>query len=424
MRVAVIGTGISGIACAYHLRGRVELVLYEKRSRPGGHTHTVVVDEDGHPIAVDTGFMVYNRVTYPGLCRFFSELGIEEMPTSMSFSVQHVPSGLEYSGTGLDGLFAQRLNLLSLRHWRLLTAIDRFNKACPETLEEPRWQRATVAEYARYRKLSADLLERYLLPMSSAIWSAESGRMLDFPVRTLVEFYRNHGLLGGLSGHHQWYTVKGGSRRYRDAALERIGAPLRLGRGAVKVSRLREGGVSVRDAAGDEAVYDRVVLACHADEALELLSEPSPEERVCLGAFRYQRNTACLHTDASVMPRSRRAWASWNYRIENPSPDGRERATTVYWMNSLQRVSERRDYFVSINDRGGVDPARVLWRSEYEHPIYDPAAVSLQASRLPALNMGGPVHYCGSYFGYGFHEDGYRSGVRAAEAVLTESAAA
>lgn len=418
-RVAVVGTGISGIACAYLLRGHADLTLYEKQGRPGGHTNTVVVGEGAREVPVDTGFMVFNCVTYPNLCRFFAELGVATEPTSMSFGVQHIPSGLEYCGTGLDGLFAQRRNVLSVRHWRLLLSIDRFNRTAPEVLDEPRWEQATVAEYARARGHGADLLERYLLPMSSAIWSAEADRMLDFPVRTLVGFYRNHGLLGGLSGHHQWYTVTGGSRKYRDAALERIGGALRLGCGVKRVRRRPDGRVDVLDAASREEIYDRVVLACHADEALEILEAPTPEERICLGAFRYQRNSAILHTDASVMPRSRRAWSSWNYRIEADA-SGRTRATTIYWMNSLQRVSPNKDYFVSINDTGRVDPARVLWRADYEHPIYDPRAVELQVSRLPALNQGGPVHYSGSYFGYGFHEDGFVSAVAAARSIAGE----
>lgn len=420
-RVAVVGTGISGIACAYLLRDRADLTLYEKQERPGGHTNTVTVNEGGREVAVDTGFMVFNRVTYPNLCRFFAELGVATEPTSMSFGVQHVPSGLEYCGTGLDGLFAQRRNALSVRHWRMLAAIDRFNKISPEVLDDPRWERATVAEYARSRGFAGDLLDRYLLPMSSAIWSAEPERMLDFPVRTLVGFYRNHGLLGGLSGHHQWYIVTGGSCKYRDAALERIGAPLLLGRGVKRVSRLPDGRVGVLDSAGHKGVYDKVVLACHADEALEMLESPTPEERICLGAFRYQRNSALLHTDASVMPRTRRAWSSWNYRVDTDA-SGRSRATTVYWMNSLQRVSQKRDYFVSINDSGCVDPTRVLWSSEYEHPIYDPHSVSLQAARLPALNHGGPVYFCGSYFGYGFHEDGFVSAAAVARRIAGDGA--
>lgn len=418
-RLAIVGTGISGVGCAYLLRDHAELTLYEKQDRPGGHTNTVVLREGAREVSVDTGFMVFNRVTYPNLCRLFAELDVATEPTSMSFGVQHVPSGLEYCGTGIDGLFAQRRNLLSVRHWRLLSAIDRFNKTAPEVLDEPRWESATVAEYARARGYPDDLLDRYLLPMSSAIWSAEPSRMLDFPVRTLVGFYRNHGLLGGLSGHHQWYTVTGGSRMYRDKAIERSGAALHLGRGVKRVRRRPDGRAAVLDTAGREDVYDAVVLACHADEALEVLEEPTAEERTCLGAFAYQRNSALLHTDASVMPRRRRAWSSWNYRIEADA-SGRPRATTIYWMNSLQRVSPDQDYFVSINDTGRVDPARVLWRADYEHPIYDPRAVALQSSRLPALNQGGPVYYCGSYFGYGFHEDGLASAIAVARRVAGE----
>lgn len=408
-RVAVIGTGVAGMAAAWFLKDDCDVVFFEKNTRPGGHTHTVTVDEEGTPVHVDTGFMVYNDVTYPNLLKFFLKLRIPAKTTSMSFSVQHRPSGLEYCGTGLSGLFSPRRNLFNLRYWRMLLDIDRFNRTSVEVLEGDRYARHTMEEYARAKGYGPDLLDRYLLPMSSAIWSTPPDKMLNFPAVTLVRFFKNHGLLG-LTTHYQWKTVEGGSRVYRDKVLAAFPGAVRLGCGAAKVAR-RDGAVFVHDTAGGEHRFDKAVIAAHADEALAAIEGPTAMERALLSCFRYEKNRAMLHTDESVMPKTRAAWSSWNYRVEK---DGQ--ASVIYWMNSLQGVSKKRNYFVSINDRGRVSPSKVLWEDVYEHPIYDRPAVEAQAE-LPHLNRG-PVYFCGSYFNYGFHEDAFTSGLRAAEAVL------
>ncbi|HTL70371.1 MAG TPA: FAD-dependent oxidoreductase [Candidatus Eisenbacteria bacterium] len=417
-KVAVIGTGIAGMSAAWFLRERFDVTFYEKNAVPGGHTNTVTLEEDGRAVPVDTGFMVYNEITYPLLTRFFKELGVPTKPTSMSFSVQHLPSALEYSGTGLDGLFAQRRNLLNPRFLRMLGDIDRFNRESPEVLEGDRWAGATIAEYAETKGFGRDFLDRYLVPMSSAVWSTEPGAMRRFPAVTLVRFFRNHGLLGGLSGHYTWRTVEGGSRVYRDKVLALFPGRVLLGNAACRVAR-GSGLAVVEGSDGRAGVYHHAVIACHADEALALLGTEATElERRLLSRFRYQRNAALLHGDASVMPKKKRAWSSWNYRIRTDGA-GRESAATVYSMNSLQRVSEKKDYFVSINDPGDVDPSKAYWKADYDHPTYDGEAVGAQ-KELPRLNEGRVLAFCGSYFGYGFHEDAFRSGLEAARAVAGE----
>jgi predicted NAD/FAD-binding protein len=412
--VAVVGTGIAGMSAGHFLRRDFSVTFYEKNAYAGGHTNTVVVDENGRPVSVDTGFMVYNEVTYPNLVRFFNELGIPTKPTSMSFSVRHDPSGLEYCGTGLAGLFAQKKNLVSLRFWKMLGAIDRFNRSCEETLTDPRYRGVTIAKYVEEKNLGLDFLDRYLLPMSSAVWSTDARTMRAFPVVTLVRFFKNHGLLGGLSGHYTWRTVDGGSRVYRDKVMASFKDRVRLKKGVRRVERGDK--ISVLDDTGSWETYDRVVFACHADEALEILGDgATANERRLLGRFRYQKNSVALHTDESAMPKTKNAWSSWNYRIADDA-EGPSSATTVYWMNSLQGVSKARNYFVSINDPGRVDPAKVLWSAEYSHPVYDPSAVEAQAE-LPRLNANGRTYFCGSYFKYGFHEDAFTSGLDAARSL-------
>ena len=409
-KVAVIGTGIAGMAAAYTLRDRCEISFYEKEAVPGGHTHTVTIDEEGQPIFIDTGFMVYNEVTYPELVRFFKALEIPVKNTSMSFSVQHKPSDLEYCGTGIAGLFSQKKNIFRPSYWKLLGAIDRFNRECLEILSEGANPNQTIAEYVLKKNLGEDILEKYLLPMSAAIWSTPPDKMLQFPARTLVRFFKNHGLLG-LTGHFQWKTIEGGSRVYRDKVLSFFPGALKLDRAAVEVSQ-DQGAVLVRDSRGEEARFEAVVLASHADQTLKMLKDPSVLERELLSKFRYQKNFSVLHTDESLMPKTRTAWSSWNYRIET------DRASSViYWMNSLQGVSKKKNYFVSINDPGQIDAAKILWKKEVEHPIYNAEAVEAQ-KELPRLNEKGPIYFCGSYFNYGFHEDAFVSGVRAAEAIL------
>jgi predicted NAD/FAD-binding protein len=405
-RLAIIGTGIAGLGCAYFLHSKYDLTLYEKNDYAGGHTNTVTVQEGGAPVPIDTGFMVYNEVTYPNLTRLFQELGVSVKPSLMSFSVQHLPSGLEFSGSSLNHLFAQRRNLLRPRFWRMLAQINRFNREAVETLQSRKHEASSLGDYVAARNYGGDFLNFYLVPMSSAVWSTPPELMLQFPAVTLLRFFHNHGFLG-LHTQHPWLTVVNGAKSY----VEKITAPFRgrvkLRHGAIGVKR--EGGkVKIATGDGRSEVYDQVIFACHADEALKLLGDADAQERSLLGEFKYQPNTATLHTDASVMPKTRLCWSSWNYRIDYDS-GGKISPSTVYWMNSLQGVSEKQNYFVSINGADRIHPNSVLKRIEYEHPVFSLGAIRAQ-QELPRLNQRMTnTFFCGSYFRYGFHEDAFTS---------------
>lgn len=413
-KIAIIGTGIAGMASGHLLHPSYDLTIYEKNNYVGGHSNTVDVTEDGQSIPIDTGFIVYNEVTYPELTQLFKRLKVPTQESSMSFSVQAVPPGLEFCGSGISGLFAQRRNILNPRFWSLLKQINRFNQQAPEVLEKNEYETVSLEDYTREKAFTRDLLDLYLLPMSSAVWSTPSDQMLTFPIVTLVRFFKNHGFLG-LNTQHAWRTVTGGSRAYCRLIAERFKSRIRLQKAAVSVRRATDS-VTVTDANGASEQYDAVVLASHADESLRLLSDPTSEESSLLGAFVYQKNVATLHTDSSVMPQTRSAWSSWNYRTA-PAPDGTAKPSTIYWMNSLQRVSKKQNYFVSINDPGWVHPDSILHTISYEHPIYTAATIAAQ-KQLPSLNTG-RTFFCGSYFRYGFHEDALVSAIQAVDALKT-----
>jgi len=401
-RTAIIGTGIAGLGCAHFLHRRHALALYEKNDYPGGHANTIAVAEYRRTVPVDTGFMVFNRVTYPNLTKLFEELDVAVKPTDMSFSVTHRPTGLEYCGSSLNHLFAQRRNLLRPRFWRMLGQINRFNTEAVAALGDPRYENHTVGDYVRERGYGEDFLQLYLVPMSSAVWSTPPALMLEFPAVTLLRFFHNHGFLG-LHTQHPWLTVVNGAKAY----VERLTAPfqdlIRLKRGAASVRRTG-GRVQVTDVTGHSEMYDQVILAGHADESLRSLADADERERAVLGEFKYQPNLAVLHTDESVMPRTKRCWAAWNYRME-----AGEAPATIYWMNRLQGVSDRQNYFVSINGENKVNPNTVLKRIQYEHPVFSRGAIRAQAE-LPRLNERmNTVFFCGSYFRHGFHEDAFTS---------------
>lgn len=414
--LAIIGAGIAGLGAAHFLRDRYDLTLFEQNDYAGGHTNTITVDEAGRAVPIDTGFMVFNQITYPNLTRLFHELGVETKPTSMSFSVQHRPSGLEYNGSSANQLFGQRRNLVNQRYWRMLLSVNRFNREAVRALDEPRWAGHTLGEYVAERGYGDDMLNRFLVPMGSAVWSTPPDRMLRFPAMTLLRFWHNHGFLG-INTQHPWYTVVNGAKSYVTKITEPLRDRVQLKNRAVRVERR---GTDVRVATQSRGVleFDKVIFACHADQALALLADPTDSERRLLGAFKYQPNTATLHTDASFMPRTRRCWASWNYRIDE-AQDGGVLPTTHYWMNSLQGVSRRKDYFVSLNSHDRIAPAEVLERIEYAHPLFDTAAIAAQRE-LPQLNRLSAdqnTYYAGAWFKYGFHEDGFTSGLECARAV-------
>jgi predicted NAD/FAD-binding protein len=406
-RLAIIGTGISGLGCAYFLKHRYQLTMYEKADYIGGHTHTLRIDERAGPVPIDTGFMTYNQVTYPNLTRLFRELDVVSRASSMSFSVQHLPAKLEFCGSSLNHLFGQRRNLFKPDFWKMLLQINRFNKEASATIRSSRDPSVSLGDYVRERNYGEHFLNYYLLPMSCAVWSSPPENMLQFPAMTLLRFFHNHGFLG-LHTQHPWLTVTGGARHYVDKIVQPIRDRIYLNRGAVAVRRAAEGGVHVTDESGHTERYDHVILACHADQALNMLHGADDHERATLAAFKYQPNMAIVHTDESVMPRTQLCWSSWNYRVSYDAGDRLEPAT-IYWINRLQGINSQRNYFVSINGEAKLDPQKVLRQIRYEHPLFDAGAVDAQ-SELPRLNERcSGLYFCGSYFRYGFHEDAFSS---------------
>lgn len=418
-RLAIIGTGIAGLGCAHLLQQRFDLTLFEQNDHIGGHTNTVTVREGAREVPVDTGFMVFNHVTYPLLTRLFRELGVETKPTDMSFSVRHDATGIEYNGGSLEKLFGQRRNLVSPRFWKFILQINRFNEETVAALEDPKFADLTLGEYARLRNYGEDFLNLYIVPMGSAVWSTPPELMLAFPAMTLMRFWHNHGFLG-MNTRHPWWTVANGARSYVRKLTEPFHERIRLKSPVARVER-GGAGVKVHPLEGEAEVFDKVILASHADQSLGMLSDATPLERELLGPFQYQANEATLHTDHAFMPRTRRCWASWNYHIQ-PMEDGSIRPSTHYWMNSLQGVSDKVDYFVSINADDRLAPEKVLKRISYEHPLFDLAAIRAQ-KRLPELNRlsrDQTTYYCGSYFRYGFHEDAFMSAVNLCRDLLGE----
>ncbi|MFC3070989.1 NAD(P)/FAD-dependent oxidoreductase [Phenylobacterium soli] len=402
LEVAVVGSGISALACAWLLSKRHVVTLYESEPRLGGHANTVSVRGEAGEVAVDTGFIVFNDVTYPNLVALFDHLGVESRATDMSFAVSRDEGRFEYAA---PGLFAQKRNLLRPRFWRMLAEILRFYRQAPGDLQALGDPEMTLADYLARGKFGAALSEDHLLPLAAAIWSSPAQTLADFPAQAFIRFCHNHGLLR-LSGRPVWRTVQGGSRAYVEALARALTAEVRLDCPVTAVGR-GPGGVIVHDGQGGERRFDQVVIGTHADQALAMLAQPSAAEREVLGAFRYSRNLAVLHTDAGLMPRRRRAWASWNYMgVE----DG---LCVTYWMNRLQGLAGR-DLFVTLNPPRPPAAGTLLRSEVYEHPIYDPAALKAQ-QRLWSLQGQGGVWFCGAHFGAGFHEDGLQAGLAVAE---------
>jgi len=422
LRLAIIGTGIAGLGCAHFLQRDFDLTLFEAADYIGGHTNTVTAREPGtgRTVPIDTGFMVFNHATYPLLTRLFRELGVATKKTDMSFSVRHGDSGLEFCGSSVNHLFAQRKNLFRPRFYRMLFAINRFNQEAVAALADPASPvfTETLGDYVKRRGYGSDFFDLYLVPMSSAVWSTPPEKMLAFPAAALLRFFHNHGFLG-LSTQHQWWTVEGGAKSYIAPLTAPFAQKIRLNSAASGVIRTPRG-VTVTTATGTAHTFEKVILACHGDQALRLLQNPTDAEHRLLSAFHYQPNTATLHTDASVMPRTRLAWSAWNYEIARDSA-GAVSTATHYWMNKLQGVSDRENYFVTINRPESINPAKVLKRIAYDHPLFSLAATAAQAE-LPALNQAAlgttETFYAGAWQRHGFHEDGLHSAHRLAAQIL------
>jgi predicted NAD/FAD-binding protein len=409
MRIAVVGSGIAGLGAAWRLSQAHEVVLFEAQDRLGGHTHTHRVVQAGRDYAVDTGFIVFNRHNYPLLSGLFDELGVESQPTTMGFSVQDAASGLEYNATSLDAMFCQRRNLLSPRFLRMVREIIRFYRESPALLEGEE-AGPTLGDYLREHGYSPMFVRDHLVPMASALWSSPADRILAFPARYLVRFMANHRMLQ-VEGRPEWRVVRGGSSSYLRALERRWPVQVRLA-SPVRSVRRDEGAVHLRNDAGEEA-FDQVVLACHSDEALALLADPSPDEREVLGAIAYQDNDTVLHTDARLLPRRRAAWAAWNAYV--PAEPGAA-CTVSYCMNLLQSLDSPDPFVVTLNRTEAIDPARILARMRYRHPVYSHASVRAQSLRN-RINGQRRTWFAGAYWGFGFHEDGLRSGFEVADAL-------
>ncbi len=409
MRIAVIGSGIAGLASAWLLSRQHDVVLFEASDYLGGHTHTHDIEIDNHRLAVDTGFIVHNPQHYPLLTRMFAELGVATQPTTMSFSVHSEASGVEYNATSLDGLFCQRRNLVSPRFWGMVRDLLRFHRIAPRLLESDN-PGPTLGEYLALHGFGDAFRDEHLLPMASALWSSPARQVLEFPVRHLAQFMTNHQMLQ-VRGRPQWRVVSGGSANYVKALQQRWRAQVRL---RTPVLLLR------RDAEGVEVVtqslsqrFDHAVLACHSDQALKLLADADARETEILGAIGYQDNEAVLHTDASLLPGNRKAWAAWNAHVPRHPGDA---CTVSYCMNLLQGLETTQLLVVTLNRSEAIDPGRILRRIRYQHPVYTLASVAAQARR-GEIQGRRRTWFAGAYWGWGFHEDGMRSAVDVASAL-------
>jgi predicted NAD/FAD-binding protein len=409
MKIAVIGTGIAGNYAAWKLSREHDVTVFEAKSRIGGHTNTIEVDDAGRALAVDTGFIVYNELTYPNFIAMLDELGVESQPSDMSFSVSGGPAGIEYNPASLNRLFAQRSNLFRPSFYRMLADILRFNREAPELLRQADTS-LTLGAYLERNGYSERFVEHYILPMGSAIWSATAERMRAMPALFFVRFFQNHGLLS-INGAPEWRVIKGGSARYVEKLVAGHRDRIRTNAAVTEVRRYPEY-IEVRCADGLPERFDRVFLACHSDEALAMLADPTPQEREVLGAIEYQRNEAVLHSDTSLLPKRRRAWAAWNYTIPVDLQNHDGKVTLTYNMNILQSLQASRQYCVTLNNTAAIDPQKILRVMDYDHPIFTERAVAAQ-KRHREIDGARRTYFCGAYWRYGFHEDGVVSAIDA-----------
>jgi predicted NAD/FAD-binding protein len=412
MKIAIIGCGISGLSAAYYLRQDHELALYESASRIGGHTATVDIDWQGRRYAIDTGFIVYNDWTYPNFIELMQTLGVATKPTEMSFSVRCDNSGLEYGGNNLSTLFAQRRNLLRPSFHRMLQDILRFNRESVRDLDNGRLSATTtLGDYLRDNDYGENFIHQYLLPMGSAIWSASIDGMADFPLLFFIRFFKNHGLLS-VSDRPQWHVIEGGSRAYLDPLTRDFSHQIQCNSKIASVCR-RSGAVELVMEDGHRAQYDQVIFACHSDQALALLGDATQAERDALGAIPYQSNEVVLHTDDSLLPRSRRAWSSWNYWLRERD---QKRAILNYNMNILQGLEADTTFCVTMNATESISPEKIIDSYEYSHPVFSLQAIAA-AKKIEDFNGLNRSWFAGAYLGNGFHEDGVVSGRKVADAI-------
>jgi predicted NAD/FAD-binding protein len=415
-RVAIVGTGISGLTVAHRLQRDFDVTLFESGDYVGGHTNTIDVVYDDVQYAIDTGFIVFNEWTYPNFITLLDELGVASQESSMGFSVKCPATGVEYCGTSMDSIFAQRRNALRPSFLWMLREILRFNRQAPRLLETPD-DAMTLGEFLDRGRYSKRFVDHFIIPMGAAIWSACPAAMRDIPARFFIRFFANHGMLS-VDDRPMWRVVSGGSREYVRAITAPFGDRIRLNT-AVRAVQRRDDEVALELADGSREVFDSVVLATHSDTALRLLAEPSPQEQAILSSMPYQENEATLHVDESVLPRSPRAWAAWNYHVPT---EPRDRVAVTYNMNILQRlrapdgVELPVQFCVTLNDDAAIDADKVLQRIRYHHPIFSTQSIAAQA-RHGEISGRHRTFYCGAYWGNGFHEDGVTSGLKVAQQV-------
>jgi predicted NAD/FAD-binding protein len=408
VRVAIVGAGVSGLVVAHLLQREHEVTIFDAAGYAGGHTNTIRVDTPNETHEVDTGFIVFNDRNYPQFTRLLERLAVPWQASSMTFSVSDGRGEFEYNGSSPNGLFANRAHLVTPSFHRMVADFARFNRAAKRLLERDD-AGPSLGDWLEEQRFSSAFINKLIVPQASAVWSADPHQMWSFPARFLAEFFDNHGMLS-LRNRPRWQTVRGGSARYVEALVRQFPDRLRLNTPVVSVTRGSDH-VLVRPRGGEAERYDEVVIACHSDQALQMLGDPTDREHEILGAIPYQRNEAVLHTDVRMLPRRRRAWASWNYHLL-PSPG--ERTTVTYHMNRLQSLKAEREFCVSLNRTSAIDPAKVIRTIDYAHPVYTAAGVRAQ-QRHREISSGRRTHFCGAYWGWGFHEDGVVSALRVAE---------
>ncbi|WP_153913619.1 NAD(P)/FAD-dependent oxidoreductase [Shewanella sp. TC10] len=410
-KIAVVGSGISGLTCAHLLSELHQVTVFEANDYIGGHTATIDVEVEGKPYAIDSGFIVFNDRTYPRFQKLMSRLDVKSLPTEMSFSVQNTRTGLEYNGHTLWSMFAQRRNLLKPDFYRFLAEIVKFNNQCKAIYDAEDYQINSLGEFLDSQGFSEFFSEHYILPMGAAIWSASINDMRAFSLRFFIRFFHHHGLLN-ISDRPQWYVLQGGSRSYIPALIAPFKERLLLNSGVTSIER-KEDGVNIRVNNGEVQYFDEVILACHSDQALAMLVDASEDEQEVLGAMAYQNNEVVLHTDVNLLPKRRAAWASWNYRLDGKDADdiASKPASVTYNMNILQQLPKDAPTFcVTLNQTESIDSSKILRKFNYAHPVFNEASMNAQKERSRICGVR-HTHFAGAYWYNGFHEDGVRSGL-------------
>ena len=408
-RIAIIGTGISGLTCGYLLHREHEITVFEANDYIGGHTATKDVDVEGKQYAIDTGFIVFNDWTYPHFIRLMDALGVERQPTEMSFSVKNPSENLEYNGNNLNTLFAQRRNLLRPKFYRIVRDILRFNRLCKQIHQSNdggEINGQTLGAFLQTHNFCEDFSHNYILPMCAAIWSATLNDIKGFPLTFFLQFFNNHGLLN-INDRPQWYTIVGGSKQYISPLTQGFSQHIRLSTPVVSVARVGQT-IVVKTANGDKHLFDDVIFACHSDQALKMLSKPTTQQQDILSSIPYKDNEVVLHTDDAVLPQRKLAWASWNYHLNGAKDEYDAPTTLTYNMNILQRIQSDTTFCVTLNNSKDIDPDKILGQFHYAHPQFSTQTIHAQNRRDEICGVDG-IHFCGAYWYNGFHEDGVRS---------------